>query len=74
MPVMNDGERLTPPESLTEIRERCANQLAQLPTCLRSIDEQCEYDIHISPSLQRLAQTIDQDGSEYREVDRAAKP
>ena len=58
-PVMVHGKRLTPPESLEDIRRRTADTLRQLPSCLRSLDERGDYDVTICPRLRQLADSLD---------------
>lgn len=59
-PVMRDGKRLVPPESLAEIRARVQQQLAALPPALRA--NQIEpYPVEIAPGLQELAAQLDRE-------------
>lgn len=59
-PVMRDGKRLAPPESLAEIRARVQQQLAALPPALRA--NQIEpYPVEIAPGLQELAAQLDRE-------------
>jgi nicotinate phosphoribosyltransferase len=58
-PVMKDGRRLAPMQDLTDVRRYVAAQLRQLPESLRALETAPAYDVQISPSLQKLAQTVD---------------
>ncbi len=58
-PYMQEGQRLAPPESLAEIRERVAQQLQGLPELLRSLQTGPTYPVKISPTLKDLAETVD---------------
>ena len=59
-PVMKEGRRLVPARKLTELRDRAATQLSQLPDPLRRLDCDHPYDVRISQSLQDLARIVDQ--------------
>lgn len=64
-PVMKDGRRLGPPESLGVIRDRAAAQLAQLPKRLSTLeDAPIAYRVEIAPALRRLADEVDRMVSE----------
>ena len=58
-PCMQEGQRLTSPESLAEIRERVARQLQGLPEPLKSLQTEPTYPVKISPTLEDLADTVD---------------
>lgn len=58
--VMRDGQRLAPPELLTEIRERVQQQLAALPPTLRANQTE-PYPVDIAPELQELAAQLDRE-------------
>jgi nicotinate phosphoribosyltransferase len=59
-PVMQDGRRLSPPASLGEIRARAADNLAQLPRCLQSLEDAgTAYDVRLSRALRELAGAVD---------------
>ncbi len=59
-PVMENGRRLGPPESLSVIRDRAAAQLAQLPERLTTLEEApIAYRVEIAPALRRLADEVD---------------
>jgi nicotinate phosphoribosyltransferase len=59
-PVMTTGRRLIPAQKLTELRQRAAAQLAQLPDSIRSLECDHPYEVRISQSLQDLALAVDQ--------------
>ena len=59
-PVMRDGKRLAPPESLAEIRARVQQQLAALPPALRANQTE-PYPVEIAPGLQELAAQLDRE-------------
>ena len=59
-PVMKEGRRLNPAPPLTELRQRAAAQLAQLPHQLRDLEmAPAYYEVRISSTLQTLAHTVD---------------
>jgi len=57
--VMQDGRRLSQASTLTELRRHTAEQLAQLPESLRTLEIAPSYPVLISQALQNLAQTVD---------------
>jgi nicotinate phosphoribosyltransferase len=58
--VMKNGCRIAAPESLEEIRERAAADLARLPGQLRGLaPADPPYRVHVSPALRRLADQVD---------------
>ena len=59
-PVMRDGRRLAPPETLAAIRERVRRQLAALPPGLRANQTE-PYPVGIAPGLQALAARLDRE-------------
>jgi nicotinate phosphoribosyltransferase len=59
-PVMKNGSRLAPSPGLAELRRHTAAQLGQLPESLRALEAVPAYDVRISLSLQKLAQSVDQ--------------
>ncbi len=59
IPVMREGRRTGPAESLDVIRERAATSLAALPEPLRSLCERAEYPVEISAAVRQLAAEID---------------
>ena len=58
-PVMREGRRFAPSPSLTEVRQRVAAQLEQLPAPLRLLEDAPTYEVRISSPLRDLAQTVD---------------
>jgi nicotinate phosphoribosyltransferase len=54
VPVMKNGKRIAPAESLATIRERAARELARLPEPLRRL-ETSAYPVKIAPALEELA-------------------
>jgi nicotinate phosphoribosyltransferase len=58
-PMMREGRRLAPSPTLTEVRQRVAAQLAQLPASLQVLEAAPAYEVRISSPLQDLAQTVD---------------
>jgi nicotinate phosphoribosyltransferase len=59
VPVMQNGRRLAPSPSLTEIRRHAELALAQLPDTLRQIERPTPYDVRIATALTALAQQVD---------------
>ncbi len=57
--VMRDGRRLSPPPSLSEIRDYAAQQLAALPPPLREFRQDTPFPVLISKPLRRLASDLD---------------
>jgi nicotinate phosphoribosyltransferase len=57
-PVMLNGRRTAPSESLAEIRTRAAADLERLPPALRGLDA-AAYPVRIAPSLRKLAREVD---------------
>jgi len=57
-PVMAEGRRLKPPESLTAARERCRAGLASLPAPLRSLAATAPAPVAVSDCLARLAREL----------------
>lgn len=61
LPAMRHGRRLQSNESLDEIRNRTQQSLASLPASLRSLSEQGDYQVNISPAVRELAARVDAD-------------
>ncbi|OGA12137.1 MAG: nicotinate phosphoribosyltransferase [Betaproteobacteria bacterium RIFCSPLOWO2_02_64_14] len=60
VPVMRNGTRLEPKETLEAIRRRAAAQLARLPPGLAGLDPAAEpYPVEIAPALRDLAGQMD---------------
>jgi nicotinate phosphoribosyltransferase len=63
--VMRAGQRIDPPETLTQSRERAADELARLPAELRNLRRRQVYPVEVSDNLRALAAELDaqNDGS-----------
>lgn len=58
-PVMHNGARLRPRESLAAVRKRFADDRQALPECYRGIEAELEYPVRVSERLQALqAETV----------------
>lgn len=60
-PVMLDGKRLSPPESLDTVRDRTRAQLAALPAALRANQTAPAYPVSIAPELRELTGQLDRE-------------
>ncbi len=60
-PVMRQGQRVAPPEPLSAIRERVQQQLAALPTALRTNQVEPPYPVAIAPELRDMAARLDRE-------------
>jgi nicotinate phosphoribosyltransferase len=58
-PCLVAGKRVSPAPPLSALRQRAADQLAQLPEHLRQLRVDPPYPVTIAPALQRLAQEVD---------------
>jgi|WetSurMetagenome_2_1015567.scaffolds.fasta_scaffold03564_7 nicotinate phosphoribosyltransferase len=58
-PYMKGGKRLAPPESLTDIRSRAADELASLPAHLRELKDSPPYPVEVSEKLVQLKKDIE---------------
>jgi nicotinate phosphoribosyltransferase len=58
-PCMQGNQRLAPPEPLTEIRKRIAQQLQGLPKPMKSLQTEFTYPVKISRALEDLAEAVD---------------
>lgn len=58
--VMTDGHRLCPSPSLGAVREHCAEQLAELPPPLRSLEHVLQAPVKISHQQRELAAEVAQ--------------
>ncbi|HWP49184.1 MAG TPA: nicotinate phosphoribosyltransferase [Candidatus Limnocylindrales bacterium] len=58
-PFMKAGRRLAPPEPLSDLRKRVAEELARLPEHLQKLQEEPPYPVKISQALLDLAQAVD---------------
>jgi nicotinate phosphoribosyltransferase len=60
VPVMRNGRRIKPPETLERIRERSSDQLASLPRHLIALDDSAKrYPVEMSQELRDLAEQVD---------------
>ena len=60
IPVVRHGRRLAPPPTLTEIRQKAAHSLAQLPEPLRHPSEgTTTFPVTVAPGLIALAEEVD---------------
>jgi nicotinate phosphoribosyltransferase len=59
VPVMRNGARLAQAKPLADVRQYATNQLANLPSRLRTLDRCDPYPVSISPSLQECARALD---------------
>lgn len=57
--VMKGGQRLEPPEPLSVIRERAAQELERLPEPLRQLEPTTTYPVEIAEGLRKLATAVD---------------
>jgi nicotinate phosphoribosyltransferase len=60
-PVMQDGKRIGALPPLDDIRERCAEQLANLPAHLRRLDSEPRYEAEVSEALKAVAAAVDRE-------------
>ncbi|MGI9222770.1 MAG: nicotinate phosphoribosyltransferase [Woeseiaceae bacterium] len=59
-PVMRNGQRIKPAETLEHIRKRSSDQLASLPEQLRVLDDSAKpYPVEMSQELMDLAEQVD---------------
>ena len=60
VPMMRQGKRIEPAETLEHIRERTSDQLASLPRHLTVLDVSAKrYCVEMSPGLKNLAEQVD---------------
>ena len=60
VPMMRQGKRIEPAETLEHIRERTSDQLASLPRHLTVLDVSAKrYRVEMSPGLKNLAEQVD---------------
>ena len=59
VPVMSEGRRMPPEDSLAIARVRAAAQISHLPPPLRSLDSAPPYRVDIAPELRALAAELD---------------
>ncbi|MEJ2728234.1 MAG: nicotinate phosphoribosyltransferase [Deltaproteobacteria bacterium] len=53
-PVMKNGERLQPPESLLDIRQRFEDEFGRLGEGVKAIENPLEFTVEIGPELEKL--------------------
>jgi nicotinate phosphoribosyltransferase len=58
VPVMKNGRRVAPPESIEQLRERCVAELECLPERYRRIDRKADYPVRYSKQLEKLLDKI----------------
>jgi len=58
VPVMRDGRRISAPEPISALRERCASGLAHLPEKFRRIDRAEKYPVKYGKSLERMLDKV----------------
>jgi nicotinate phosphoribosyltransferase len=58
-PVMEDGRRLRPNPTMTEIRVLAAQDLARLPKPLRGLEPGATYSVKVADTLVQLAAEVD---------------
>ena len=51
VPVMRGGQRISPPPTLAQIRERAAKDLARLPEPLRRLEPGADYPVQVADAL-----------------------
>ena len=59
VPVMRSGRRMTPAESIDDIRRRVVQGLKRLPPALRELDPAPPYKVEVAPSVRELAAEVD---------------
>jgi len=59
VPVMRAGRRIAPAETLEQIRERAARELARLPERLRRLEPGVDYPVKVADALVALAKEAD---------------
>lgn len=62
-PFMRFGKRLRPPTPLAQSRKRASRQLILLPEALRSLSPVPAYPVHISKTIQEMADRLDKQPS-----------
>jgi nicotinate phosphoribosyltransferase len=65
-PVMHDGRRLQPAESLSDIRQRAKRELERLPEPLRVLDPAATYPVEVAAELVQLAAEVDRRLESYK--------
>jgi nicotinate phosphoribosyltransferase len=59
VPVLRGGKRVAPTETLAQIRERAARDLARLPDELKRLELGAEYPVKVADALIKLAKVAD---------------
>ena len=59
LPVMKEGRRLAPAESLQQSRQRALGELKRLPESLKSLEAAPPYTVTVSEALKNLAVEVD---------------
>lgn len=59
VPVMQEGKRVCPQETLAQMQQRLRDELACLPPRLCGLDRAPPWRVEIAPALKRLAQAVD---------------
>ncbi|HZT76186.1 MAG TPA: nicotinate phosphoribosyltransferase [Vicinamibacterales bacterium] len=54
--VMERGQRIGPPPSVFELRDRCRREVATLPERLHALDAPADYDVSVSAPLEAARQ------------------
>jgi nicotinate phosphoribosyltransferase len=58
-PVMREGRRLRPPETLADIRLRAKRELERLPDLLRRLEPNATYPVEVADEVVKLAAEVD---------------
>jgi nicotinate phosphoribosyltransferase len=65
--IMQNGQRVVPSPTLTEIRARAARELKRLPLALQRL-EQGAYPVSVASALERLAAEVDHRLAQHEQV------
>jgi nicotinate phosphoribosyltransferase len=60
IPMMRAGKRIAPAESISVLRDRCADGLAHLPPRVRQIQREAKYPVHFSKALEGSLEKVRQ--------------
>jgi nicotinate phosphoribosyltransferase len=60
-PMMKNGKRLEPAESIDVARDRVREGLQQLPEAVRSLGQRAIYPVTVAESVQQLCNEVDRD-------------
>jgi nicotinate phosphoribosyltransferase len=58
-PVMIEGRRVVPPQSLDDIRQRTKRELDHLPEALQRLEPNAIYPVEVAGDLKKLASEVD---------------